>query len=93
MEETRAARRLKIKRYRVLIGKLGAKNRARERLQALIDEMEVQQCEAKDRIKTRSPTEAGTGGRWARWCWPPRRIEVTAPIHPPAGAVSARRAD
>ena len=42
MGETRAARRLKIKRYQVLIGKLGAKNRARRRLQALIDEMEVQ---------------------------------------------------
>ena len=42
MGETHAARRLKIKRYQVLIGKLGAKNRARRRLQALIDEMEVQ---------------------------------------------------
>ena len=38
MGETRAARRLKIKRYQVLIGKLGAKNRARRRLKALIDE-------------------------------------------------------
>ena len=42
MGETRAARKLKIKRYRVLIGKLGAKNLARARLQALIDEMKVQ---------------------------------------------------
>jgi hypothetical protein len=68
MGETRAARRLKIKRYQVLIGKLGAKNRARGRLQALIDEMEVQQCsfEAKDRIKTRSPTEAGRMGTGSR---------------------------
>jgi len=42
MGETRAARKLKIKRYRVLIGKLGAKNSARARLQALIDEIEEQ---------------------------------------------------
>ena len=42
MGETRAARKLKIKRYRILIGKLGAKNRARARLQALINEIEEQ---------------------------------------------------
>jgi hypothetical protein len=42
MGETRAARKLKIKRYRVLIGKLGAKNVARARLEALIDEIQGQ---------------------------------------------------
>jgi len=42
MEQTPEEFRLKIKRYRELIRKLGAKNQARARLQALIDEMEEQ---------------------------------------------------